>query len=380
MKEKFLKDKKLLIVASIVGVLALISLLVGGYLIFQNLNTYTEEVTLTESIEPEVIEIEDSNLPDSVLIESGSKSTGSRQVIYEITYKKSNDEEVSRTELNSEILEQPGTYVQVTGTAEINSNDDFKEGALFNFAETLLKSFNENNLDEVYDNFYPVVIQNAKIDKEHFINSNTQYPFFKQSIGGELQLPFDKNTQYSNEQREEILEEYLNPRVFRVNEDTIIMFTMASENGDFEVVYSTKDQSFYYINYETEYIRVLDESSEETKTVLGQNRIYKLGVKQTFSVDKCSSLELSGQCIVTVTNGYATQDGEFLALSENESYLFVMFANGDSKDWGEEGIKIDNVDHLKARYYYDFGQDPLEYKVDGFEKYFEIDEQVQIAE
>jgi len=379
MKEKFIKNKKLLIVASVIGVLVFISLLVGGYLIFQNLNTYTEEVTLTESIEPEIIEIEDSNLPSTMLVESGSKSTGSRQVTYEITYKKSNDEEVNRTELGSEILEEPGTFVQITGTAEINSNDDFKSGELFNFANTLLKSFNENNLDEIYDNFYPAVIQTAKIDKENFINSNTKYPFYKQSIGGELQLPFDENKEYSDEQRQEILEEYLNPRVFQVSEDTIIMFTMVSDNGNFEVVYSTKDQSFYYINYETEYIRALDESSKESKTVLGQNRTYNLGIKQTFSVDRCSSLELSGQCIVTDTNGYAAQDGEFLSLSENESYLFVMFKNGDSKDWGEEEIKIGNVDHIKTRYYYDFGQDPLEFKVDDFGKYFEVGEQVQIA-
>src|SRR5690606_24910502 len=121
MKEKLIKNKKLLIIASVVAVLLSIGLLIGGYLIFQNLNTYTEEVTLTESIAPEIIEIEDSNLPSSIFLESGSKSTGSRQVTYKIKYKKSNNEEVSRTELSFEILEQPGTYIQVTGTAEIDS-------------------------------------------------------------------------------------------------------------------------------------------------------------------------------------------------------------------------------------------------------------------
>jgi len=226
MKGKFLKNKKLLIVVSIVAVLLFIGILVGGYLIFQNLNTYTEEVTLTESIEPEIIEIEDSNLPSTMMVESGSKSTGSRQVKYEIKYKKSNDEEVSRTEINSEILEQPGTYIQVTGTAEINSNDDFRSGELFNFANRLLKSFNENNLDEVYENFYPAIIQNAKVNKDSFVNHNTKYPFFRENIGGELQLPFDENSEYDEEQGNQAREDYLSPKVFQVDGDTIIMFTL----------------------------------------------------------------------------------------------------------------------------------------------------------
>lgn len=306
-------------------------------------------------------------------IESGSKTVGEKQVTYSVRKSKSDNKEIDRTIVSEKVTKEPGKFTTIKGGKHFANNDDFKNSALYEYANDILAAFNSNDTEKIYNSFYPEILTSAKVTKDQFIKDN----FYKQSIKGDLRLPFDANKTYSDSEASKALETYLSTTPLMIGNENLLVFKLRTTEGNqISIAYSSSKKSYYYINYETEFIRAVDTSDKVSKS----GKDYTVSLKQVFYLDTCQSPEFKGECMMTKTSGFVYENGQYKSFDDVNVFASIIFKDGSTKSISEKDIKVENISHILVSYNYSFGADPIEYKVTKFSKYFDIPIIVDLSE
>lgn len=205
------------------------------------------------------------------------------------------NEESFTTSLLPDYYSMTGVGSSVTGSGQMWSHTDYDDIEIFKTIQEFDELIEKGDFESVYDNILPESLDVVDISKEEFVKQNTQA---KEHIKGQyfsFEAPFDSNKEYTEEEFNDTLQNFLNiTKPYSVGDKVIVVISAGEVlSPQKTILLDVKTDTFYLAPQTYSLVSTYEQSDFFEHT----NTSYSLYLTKGFITTYCSDASDTSLCV-----------------------------------------------------------------------------------